>query len=102
MTHPVALFDLDGTLVESGPGIVATVRHAMHETGRQLHPERDLTWVVGPPLRDIFARLLDPEGGDLVEAATELYRSSYDSVGLLATALYPAIPAALTAFAASG
>ena len=102
MTHPVALFDLDGTLVESGPGIVATVRHAMHAAGRPLHPERDLTWVVGPPLRDIFARLLDPDGSDLVEVAAEAYRASYDSVGLLATALYPAIPAALHAFAAAG
>ena len=106
MTRPVALFDLDGTLVESGPGIVTNIRHAMSLLGHPLHPLADLTWVVGPPLRDIFARLLTEAApglaAELVEEATELYRASYDTVGLLEAAAYPDMPAALAAFAADG
>ncbi len=102
MTQSAALFDLDGTLVESGPGIIANIRHAMDAIGRPLAPERDLTWVIGPPLRDIFARLLDPQEGELVERAAGIYRDTYDSVGLLATGLYPGIPAMLDAFHADG
>jgi phosphoglycolate phosphatase len=102
VSRPAALFDLDGTLVESGHGIVANVRHAMAHIGRPLDPDRDLTWAIGPPLRDIFARLLDPADDLLVEEAARTYRATYDSVGLLATVLYPGIPEALDAFAAAG
>jgi phosphoglycolate phosphatase len=98
-----ALLDLDGTLVESGPSIIASIRHAMMVVGHPLDPDQDLSWVVGPPLRDIFSRLLDPSGGDeLVEVASEHYRQSYDSVGLFEAKPYPAIPAALAALRAEG
>ena len=102
MTRPAVLFDLDGTLIESAGGIIANIRHAMQVIGRPLDPDRDLTWAVGPPLRDIFARLLDGEDTALVAQAAETYRLVYDSVGLLATVLYPGIAAALEAFGAGG
>lgn len=102
MTQPTALFDLDGTIVESGPGIIANVHHAMGLIGRPLDLSHDLSWVIGPPLRDIFARLLDPAPAELVEEAAEHYRRTYDSVGLLQAVAYPAIPAALAEFQAAG
>ncbi len=102
MTQPTALFDLDGTLVESGPGIIANIRHAMHTIGRPLDEAHELNWVIGPPLRDIFARLLNGDDPALVEQAANLYRDTYDSVGLLATALYPDVLTALDAFRAAG
>jgi phosphoglycolate phosphatase len=98
-----ALFDLDGTLVESGPSIIASIRHAMKVLVQPLDPDEDLSWVVGPPLHDIFARLLEPMGrADLIEAASGLYRQSYDSVGLFEAAPYAAIPPALEAMRADG
>lgn len=97
-----ALFDLDGTLVESGPSIIGSVRHAMQTLGHPLAPDADLSWVVGPPLHDIFARLLEPFGDEQVEAAAAMYRERYDGTGLFQTAMYPAIPAMLDAFAAAG
>ncbi len=98
-----ALLDLDGTLVESGPSIIASLRHAMAVVGHPLDPAADLSWVIGPPLHDIFARLLAPVGGgDLVEAAAENYRRNYDTAGLFEAKPYPAIPAALAALRAEG
>ena len=102
MTEKSALFDLDGTLIESGPGIIANIRHAMHGIGRPLDESHELNWVVGPPLRDIFARLLDAGDRDLVEQAANIYRQTYDSVGLLATVLYPGFPAVLDGMRADG
>jgi phosphoglycolate phosphatase len=97
-----ALFDLDGTLVESASGIIANIRHAMTVIGRPLDPASDLSWAVGPPLRDIFARLLDPFGGVGVEEAFASYRATYDTVGLFESALYPGIAAALDGFRDDG
>jgi phosphoglycolate phosphatase len=102
MTRPVALFDLDGTLVESAPGIIANVRHAMSVIGRPLDPAEDLTWVVGPPLSDIFARLLAPFGGEGVAEAFASYRATYDTVGMFESSVYPGIVAALDEFAGAG
>lgn len=102
MTQPAALFDLDGTLVESGPGIIANMRHAMHSIGRPLPEGLDLNWVIGPPLHDIFARLLDGDDPALVPQAAAIYRDTYETVGLLATVLYPSILATLDDFRAQG
>jgi len=98
-----ALFDLDGTLVESGPSIIRCVHHGMATVGHPLDPAEDLSWVVGPPLRDIFARLLEPlGGGDLVEAAAQAYRESYDNGGLFAAAPYAGVAAVLAEMQAEG
>jgi phosphoglycolate phosphatase len=97
-----ALFDLDGTLVESGPAIIASVRRAMAAVGHPLDPAEDLSWVVGPPLADIFARLLNPFGGARAEAAAASYRDSYDNGGMFESVVYPGVVDMLAAFRAAG
>jgi phosphoglycolate phosphatase len=97
-----ALFDLDGTLVESGPAIIANIRHAMAAVGHPLDPAEDLTWVVGPPLADIFARLLNPVGGARAAEAAAIYRRTYDSVGMFESVVYPGIGEMLAGFRDAG
>ena len=64
------IFDLDGTLTDSRPGILRTTRYALRRlnetTGRTapIPEESALDFMVGPPLRDTFAKLVGP---DLVE-----------------------------------
>lgn len=89
------LFDLDGTLVDPEPGIVGSVRYALAGMGREIDPNADLTWVIGPPLRQSFATLLEGNGDP--EAALALYRERYGTVGLTEAAVYPDIPDALAA-----
>jgi phosphoglycolate phosphatase len=97
----IALLDLDGTLVESGPSIIASIRHAMAVVGHPLDPAADLSWVVGPPLHDIFTRLLDPfGGGEKIENASDFYRRHYDTAGAITATPYPLVPAMLEALAA--
>ena len=103
MTAPAALFDLDGTLVESGPGIVAAVRRTMQALGHAPDPDADLSWAVGPPLADVFAQLLAPLGATArVAAAMALYRADYNAGPALTAPLYPTILATLAAFRAAG
>jgi phosphoglycolate phosphatase len=97
-----ALFDLDGTLTESAPGIIASVHFALRGLGHDPDPTVDLSWVVGPPLEDVLARVLAPYGDDRVAEATALYRQRYGSVGLFENALYAGIPEMLAAFTAAG
>jgi len=66
---PVVLFDLDGTLIDSGPMIIASMKHAARTVlGREI-PEEVLAAAVGGPGLLAQMRALDPERVDeLVEA----------------------------------
>jgi phosphoglycolate phosphatase-like HAD superfamily hydrolase len=57
----IVIFDLDGTLTDPGAGIVSTIRSVIAELGGKAPRAEELKWCVGPPLREIFARLLAPE-----------------------------------------
>ena len=81
------LLDLDGTLVDPAPGIIGSCRFALAQLGAPVAEEADLTWIIGPPLRASFAKLLG-EGGD-PEAALDLYRQRYTSGGLYDAVAYP-------------
>jgi pyrophosphatase PpaX len=69
MRNPVVLFDLDGTLIDSGPMIVASMRHAAATVlGRDV-PEDVLLAAVGGPGLLAQMHALDPERADeLVDA----------------------------------
>ena len=54
--YEAALFDLDGTLSESGEGILYSVRKIFHETGRELPDKKTLGTFIGPPMYDSLVR----------------------------------------------
>jgi phosphoglycolate phosphatase len=87
------LLDLDGTLVDPAPGIIGSCRHALAELGRPAEADADLSWIIGPPLRGSFQRLLG--GAEQVEAAVALYSERYASWGLGCAEVYPGVPEAL-------
>ena len=49
-------FDLDGTLVDSLPGIQFAVEAALHDSGMRA-PETPLKNLIGPPIRSILQQL---------------------------------------------
>lgn len=84
------LFDLDGTLTDSGEGIINCAILALEHFGCPI-PSRDALRVfVGPPLRDSFIRHGVPE--DQAEKAIEIYRSRYIPIGKFENTPYPGIP----------
>lgn len=83
------LVDLDGTLTDPAAGIIAAVRHALAQLGTEPPAPEELRWVIGPPLRHTFPRLLG-DGCD-VEAAVAAYREHYGAGGLFDAAVYDGI-----------
>lgn len=83
------LVDLDGTLTDPAAGIIAAVRHAIAQMGGEPPAPEALRWVIGPPLRATFPKLLG-DGAD-VEAAVQHYRDHYGAGGLFDAAVYDGI-----------
>lgn len=102
LTQPTILFDLDGTLTDSRAGIFGCLHRAMRALGHAMDEAQDLSWAIGPPAEDMFARLLAPFGDSDVERAVALYRRCYDERGWRENTPYDGIAAALEAFAATG
>lgn len=91
MTKTIFL-DLDGTLTDSGPGIISSIKHTL-ETMDYPPLQDDGRWLVGPALWDSFRRLGLPE--DALDRAVAVYREKYKSGDMLNAVLYPEILAQL-------
>ena len=57
MRRDIILFDLDGTLTDSGPGIMKAGQYALRAFGIE-RDWRELSFFVGPPLSETFARFV--------------------------------------------
>ena len=80
MQNRTFLFDLDGTLVDSLPGIEFSVDRALDICG--LAPRTSsLRPFIGPPIRNIFAQLLPSADFQLLSRLEHAFRGSYDSEG---------------------
>lgn len=99
-TRKTLLLDLDGTLVDPAVGIIGSCRHALAQLGVPLPDHDDLRWIIGPPVRETFARLLSGRADP--ETAVRLYRQRYSEWGLYQAQAYPGIAAVLAAQVARG
>ena len=102
MSERAVLLDLDGTLSDSRPGIVACFRHTLQELGHDPARTGDLTWAVGPPIAVSLKQLLAPFGDDRVDEALTIYRARYSAVGLYDCAVYPGVTGMLDALRDTG
>lgn len=89
MTQTLILFDLDGTLTDSGEGVTNSAAYALRRFGIvETDPQR-LNRFVGPPLKSSF---MDFYGFDeaRAEQAIAYYREYFTDRGILENRLYPA------------
>jgi phosphoglycolate phosphatase len=80
LTYQTVLLDLDGTLVDSAPGIVSTIAFTLKEMGHPIPPMNELLRWVGPPLPESFATRAMLAPADIPEAI-RIYRARYLDVG---------------------
>jgi pyrophosphatase PpaX len=77
----VCLFDLDGTLIDSGPMIIASMKHAAQTVLGRDFPDEELAAAVGGPGLVAQMRALDPARVDaLVEAYREHNEPAHDGL----------------------
>jgi phosphoglycolate phosphatase len=96
------IFDLDGTLIDSRPGIRAGLRHALAQLGHELPSDIPLEWAIGPPLEEVMGRLLEPFGDNRVNQAVTHYRDHYGGVGLFFARPYEGISKLLRSMRSAG
>jgi phosphoglycolate phosphatase len=102
-TAPRAIFDLDGTLVDSAPSLCAAGNALLAELGRDPVDVPTYKSFVGKGMKVQVERLLTHTGGvpdDDVDGFFARFRAHYDP--LRATRAYPGAVAALTAMHAAG
>lgn len=95
------IFDLDGTLIDSAPAILASFRSAF--AAASLTPVRAIDEsIIGPPLTETLALLAGTDDPAVIDRLAAGFARVYDTTGLLETAAYPGVADMLRALAASG
>lgn len=94
------LFDLDGTLTDSGEGIINCAIMALEHFGCPIPDREEMRSFVGPPLHESFIRHGVP--ADQAEEAIRIYRTRYIPIGAYENEPYPGVRELLEALTALG
>lgn len=100
-TWTCVLFDLDGTLTDSAPGITSSLARMFETLGQPVPSPAQLVEYVGPPLLDslqTFGGMTEPESRD----ALAVYRQDYAEHGAFDSAVFPGIRGLLQRLHATG
>ncbi|MCI9330136.1 MAG: HAD family hydrolase [Ruminococcus sp.] len=99
--YDVILFDLDGTLTDSGLGITNSVAYSLKKFGIEIDDRTELYKFIGPPLRESFEKYygFSPEEAG---KAVEYYREYYMDKGLFENTVYEGIEELLKEIRDSG
>lgn len=100
MPAPLVLLDLDGTLLDSAPGITASVAAAYRDVGLPVPPEPVLRSFVGPPIWDSLRAHGVPAGR--VDTVVEAYRTHFGATGMHDATVFEGITDVLHDLRAAG
>ncbi len=94
------LFDLDGTLTDSKPGILNCLRKSLDEL--HIPYAGALDRFIGPPVDQWAMELMPHADAAARERLTTTYRAHYDREGWAQNSVYPGIPEMLSALREQG
>lgn len=98
--YDIALFDLDGTISESGEGILDCVRMIFEEMNRPLPDEQSLAAFIGPPMYDSLKRCgFNHEEAD---KGVAIYKKNFVQHGIYKNRVYDGLTEVLPQLRAEG
>ncbi len=101
LNYDAVIFDLDGTLTDSRPGIFACTEYALKKMGLPVPPVDTLQRFLGPPLAESYMKYCGMTE-EQATYATDLYRERYIPIGWKENSVYPRIRALLAALKERG
>ena len=101
LNYDALIFDLDGTLTDSRPGIFACTEYALKKMGLPVPDEATLQRFLGPPLAESYIKYCGMTE-EQAAYATDLYRERYIPIGWKENSVYPRIRALLSALKERG
>ena len=100
MKQKAVLFDLDGTLTDSGEGIINCAQYAFQQMGYPVPPREEMGVFVGPPLWGTFEQFGIPK--ERTDEAVRIFRSRYIPIGKFENKPYDGIRELLEALGEQG
>ena len=88
--YDLYIFDLDGTLIDSSPGILSTIRYTLNLFNKEIPEDDVLKAFVGPPLKRSFESLSDVNANE-AEEMVKAFRQEYKKGEMLNANLYDGI-----------
>ena len=85
--YKAVIFDFDGTVCDTGEGILKSARYALDAFGYQVSEDDDLSYFIGPPLLVVFQERFGATAEQAV-ALVSKYRERYTNTGLFECHLY--------------
>jgi phosphoglycolate phosphatase len=99
--YDIILFDLDGTLIDSGLGITNSAMYALEKYGIHIENRESLRSFIGPPLLDSFMNTYGFSEAKAREAI-DIYREYYGAKGVFEITVYDGLEALLTKLKSAG
>lgn len=88
--HNNVIFDLDGTLIDSAPGILNSIEKALNKHKKKVNLPLQNT-LIGPPLKTTFQHILNTQNTEIIDPIIKTFSLYYDTVGYKNCNLYPGI-----------
>ncbi len=95
------LFDLDGTLTESAPGIINSLKYALERLGVTDYDRTILDKFIGPPLAVSFEKFFGFKG-EKCNNAIKIYREYFSEKGLFENSVYAGVEDMLARLKSAG
>lgn len=88
--YSTILFDLDGTLTDSEPGIINSIEYALKKYDIKIENKADLRKFLGPPLKESFKQFCG-FSEEMAEQAVEFYREYFREKGIFENNVYQGV-----------
>lgn len=102
MPYQRILFDMDGTLIDSSPGIVAAMRYALSSAGFDSVEEGVIRKAIGLPLLPMVRQLAPTADDETADQLAVLYREYFAETGVLEATVYGGVMELLDHLLAKG